>query len=140
MSGVLLDTTVLIDVSRGFAPTVAWLSAQPSPALYLSSITVGELVRGAYRRGVASPSRLASELRQIETRLLPQFANRVLAFDRAAAEIWGRLVGEGESRGRRPPLEDAKIAAIALSRSMTVATSNIRDFGSLCTAIDPRTA
>ncbi|HET6469501.1 MAG TPA: PIN domain-containing protein [Geminicoccaceae bacterium] len=140
MSDVLLDTTVLIDVARRFAPTVAWVSRQRSAALYLSTITVGELVRGAYRAAAGSGERLAAELHQVHRDLLPRFGGRILAFDLASAEVWGRLLAEGEVRGSRPPVDDAKIAAIALRHGLVVATSNTRHLAPLCPTLDPRTA
>jgi predicted nucleic acid-binding protein len=138
MRGLLLDTTVLIDVGRGYAPTVAWLERQPLARLHVSSITVGELFRGAYRSFASSPAALTRELHKLRTRLLPRFAGRLLSFDADAAEIWGRLVGMGEAQGRRPPPDDARIAAIALAHDLTVATSNARDLAPLCTTVDPR--
>ncbi len=49
-------------------------------------------------------------------------------------------MGEGEARGARPAVDDAKIAAIALCHGLTVATSNIRHLGPLCPTLDPRAA
>jgi predicted nucleic acid-binding protein len=139
MSDVLLDTTVPIDLARKFAPIVAWVSRQRAAALHLSTITVGELVRGAHRAAVGSSERLAAELHQIHRDLLPRFGGRILPFDLASAEVWGRLVGEGEARGTRPPVDDAKIAAIALRHGLVGATSNTRHLAALCPTIDPRT-
>ena len=139
MSGVLLDTTVLIDLARRFTPTSAWLASQRSRDLHVSTITVGELCRAAHRAAAGSEPRLARELGQLAA-MLDRFDGRVLGFDRAAAEIWGRLMGEGEARGFRPPTDDAKIAAIALRHRLVVATSNTRDMGALCPVLDPRTA
>jgi predicted nucleic acid-binding protein len=140
MAGLLLDTTVLIDVSRDFGPTAAWMARQPLTALYISSVNVAELFRGAYHGLGTSADPLAAELLRIHTRLLPKFAGRVLSFDIGAAEIWGRLMGMGEAQGARPPADDARIAAIALRHGLTVATSNTRHFARLCPTIDPRTA
>lgn len=139
MPSLLLDTTVLIDVGRRFAPTVAWMERQTIASLHISAITVGELLRGAYRRFGTSPA-LAQELRRLKRQALQPFGRRILAFDTEAAEIWARLVGTGEAQGNRPPSDDAKIAAIALAHGMTVVTSNIRDFAPLCPTIDPRTS
>lgn len=140
MHGLLLDTTVLIDVGRRFAPTVAWVERQPLASLHISSVTVGELLRGVYRRFGSSSTVLSQELRRLRAQVLQRFGARVLAFDAEAAEIWGRLVGTGEAQGSRPPPDDARIAAIALRHGLTVATSNPRDFAPLCPTIDPRTA
>ena len=127
----LLDTTVLVDVDKGNAATIAWLARQDAARVYVSSITVGELVRGAYRYYRQDALGLAGYLNNLSTQL---------SFDREAAEIWGQLVGQGENSGRRPPIDDAKIAAIALAHNLTVATSNTKDFAALVATVDPRTA
>ena len=140
MSGVILDTTVLVDLTRNFASTVAWVSKQPRSTFYVTTVTIGELVKGAYRRAAGSASRLSAEMHQIEHKLLVGLDERVLPFDRTAAERWGEIMGTGEARGRGASPDDAKIAAIALVHGFTVATSNTRDFIDLCPIIDPRTA
>jgi predicted nucleic acid-binding protein len=49
-------------------------------------------------------------------------------------------MGEGAAQGRRPAIDGAKIAAIAIAHGMSLATSNPRDFLPLCPTIDPRAA
>ena len=121
------------------APTVAWMGRQPLASLHVSSITVGELLRGTYRRFGRFPT-LAQEPRRLKSRVLQRFGRRVLAFDAEAAEIWARLVGTGEAQGNRPPPDDARIAAIALRHGLAVVTSNTRDLAPLCPTADPRAA
>jgi toxin FitB len=140
MSGVLLDTTVIIDLCRAFRPTVLWAERQGPGSLFLSTVSVGEIMRGVYRSAVASSERLAQALSDTRTMLLPRFDGRILSYDLTAAEIWGRLMAEGEARGLRPAADDAKIAAIALRHGLIVATSNTKDFASLCPIVDPRSA
>jgi predicted nucleic acid-binding protein len=135
---LLLDTTVLIDVVRGFAPTVRWLGNVAVGELHVSAITIGELHRGAWLRHPHDALSRDAELRHFEAGPLRLLGDRVLAFDRAAAAIWGRLLGEGQAAGRPPPKGDAQIAAIALCRGLTVATSNTAHFAALCPTIDPR--
>ena len=53
----------------------------------------------------------------------PSFHDRILPFDEAAARRWGLLHAElGYTNS------DLQIAAIALHRSLTVVTRNVRDF------------
>jgi predicted nucleic acid-binding protein len=40
-------------------------------------------------------------------------------------------MGEGQRAGAVPPSDDAKIAAIAAVRGLTVVTGNVRDFARL---------
>ena len=134
----LLDTTVFIDLARGWPTTLQWWTRCNPTQLFVSSITVGELYRGAYLRHARNADALVEALRYLREDALAPLGDRVLPFDRAAAEIWGRLMGEGEARGRRPPPEDCKIAATALRHALTVATSNTRDLAGLCPVLDPR--
>jgi predicted nucleic acid-binding protein len=136
----LLDTTVLIDIVRHFAPTVRWLAAQSMAELYVSSVTVGEIHLGAWLRHANDSLSRDAEIRSFEAGPLALLNDRVVAFDRPAAVIWGRLVGQGGAVGRTPPKGDAQIAAIALHRGLTVVTSNTRHFAGLVPIVDPRTA
>jgi predicted nucleic acid-binding protein len=136
----LLDTSVLIDVARNEPASVRWWQAQDARRLFTSTITVGELYRRAYQRHARDPEKLLRALREVAEVALAPFRGRVLAFDEAAAVIWGRLMGEGAARGRRPAIDDSKIAAIAIAHGMSLATSNPRDFLPLCPTIDPRAA
>jgi predicted nucleic acid-binding protein len=117
----LLDTTVLIDVARGQRAVSAWFAAQDLDSLWLSTITVGELHRGLHQRLRAQPEALAAALGQLREDTLLPFEGRILSLDIAAAEIWGRLMGEGAARGQTPPTDDAKIAR---SRSVTGSRSS----------------
>lgn len=56
------------------------------------------------------------------------FGNRVYGFDALAAESYGELVAARVEIGRPMQRFDGLIAAIAASRSLGVATRNIRDF------------
>lgn len=134
----MVDTTVLIDVLRGNAAVLAWLKAQQTRSLYVSAMTVGELYQGVHRQHAANPHQLAAALDDLRFDTLRPFSGRVLSFDRVAAEIWGRLMGEGMARGLVPPTDDAKIAATAIRHGMIVATSNTRHFSTLVTTVDPR--
>lgn len=134
----LLDTTVLIDVVRGFAPTVRWLAERSMADLYISAITVSEIHLGAWQRHPRDGHARDAELGRFEAGPLALLADRVLAFDRQSAVLWGRLLGEGAAAGRRPAKGDAQIAAIALRHGMTVATSNPRHFAGLVPVVDPR--
>jgi toxin FitB len=134
----LLDTTVLIDVARGHEVVGAWFANQDLLALWLSTITVGELHRGVHQRWLHRPRALAAALSQLREDTLLPFEGRILGLDIAAAEIWGRLMGEGAARDRIPPTDDAKIAAIALRHGLTVVSSNPTHLAPLVTTLDPR--
>jgi predicted nucleic acid-binding protein len=82
---ILLDTNVISETQRQ-EPNVRvldWLDAQALETLYLSTITVAELRAGIALMPVGK--RRASLDENLEKRLLPMFANRVLPFDMACA-------------------------------------------------------
>jgi len=116
------DTDVLSAVLRRDPPLhlIRRLAIVPPEEQFTTSITLGELLYGASRRG--SPD-LEARVRDL---ILGAIA--VLPFDTAAAEVYGPLRAGLESAGRRPDEPDLRIASIALSRGLTVVTGNVRHF------------
>ena len=91
----LLDTDVLSNLLKR-APSItliAKLAAVPAEWQFTSSITLGELLYGARRRGPQADDLLD----RIETRLLPELP--VLPFDASAARRYGEVRSELERRG-----------------------------------------
>lgn len=96
------------------------LAVVPVAEQFTTSITLGELVYGATRKG---SDELIERVRDLVVSGL-----QVLAFDRAAAEVYGRLRARLEREGRRLAEPDLRIAAIALARDLTLVTGNVRHF------------
>ena len=122
----LLDTNVVSELrrpTRANPNVVAWASAAPASALFLSAITVLELERGVLlveRKDAAQGEILRSWL---DTRLLPAFADRVLPIDVAVARRCARLhVPDPHSE------RDALIAATASVYGFTVVTRHAKVF------------
>ena len=86
-----------------------------------TSVTAGELVYGAWRS--SRPEHFLTALRD---RVWPNL--RVLSFDLAAAQIYGRLRAELERDGTPMAEPDLRIAAICLRNGATLATGNLRHF------------
>jgi len=125
---IVLDTNV---VSEGMRPqpspvVVAWLNAQAAETLYLSSVTLAELLFGigALPAGVKK-DRLAQAL----DRLLALFPGRVLPFDQDAARRYADMAVVARALGRPLPVADGHLAATAATRGFAVATRNIQHFG-----------
>lgn len=120
----LLDTDILSNLlKRVPSPIlVAKLASVPIEQQFTSSITLGELVYGAYRE----VTRRDALLEQVDRVLLAN--RRVLPFDAAAARGYGELKAELERRGTPLADTDLCIAAIALSRNLIVVTGNVRHF------------
>ena len=55
----------------------------------------------------------------------------ILPLDAAAARVHGRLRAELRRVGRTAPYADSLIAAVALSRGLTLVTANVRDFAGI---------
>lgn len=120
--GLLLDTNVVSElVKRSPSPAVtSWLARAAPDALFLGAPTIGEIVRGIETAPDAGRRRYLE--RWVREDLTQQFHDRILAFDRNAATVWGRLMGEGERSGLVPPVIDTQLAAIALAHGHAVAT------------------
>jgi len=60
--------------------------------------------------------------------LIPRFSGRVLAFDLAVAERWGRIEGRARMSSGKLPIVDSLVAATALHYDLTLVTNNEKDF------------
>ncbi|MBA2535253.1 MAG: PIN domain-containing protein [Rubrobacter sp.] len=120
----LFDTDILSNLMKR-SPSgelVAKLTRVPPEHQFTSSITLGELAYGAHRLR----ERTAILMEKIESVLLPNLP--VLDFDAAAARRYGEIRAELERLGTPIGDADMRIAAIALSRGLTVVTGNERHF------------
>jgi predicted nucleic acid-binding protein len=116
------DTDVVSATMRRDAPLplVRRLAVVPVADQFTTSITLGELVYGAARKG---SEELVERIRDL---VLTGLA--VLAFDQRAAELYGRLRAQLERDGRRLAEPDLRIASIALARDLTLVTGNVKHF------------
>jgi tRNA(fMet)-specific endonuclease VapC len=119
----LFDTDTLSQVlKRDPSPSLlVRMAALSAEEQFTTAITVGEMVFGAHKS-----ARREHLLRQLEDRVWPSL--RILPFDRTAAETYGRLRAELERAGMSLAEPDLWIAAIALTRDLTVVTGNTRHF------------
>lgn len=118
---IVLDTHVVSEAMKPEPhPAVrAWLNDQAAPTLFLSSVTVAELLFGigALPAG-GRKDRLARALEGV----MGLFKDRVLAFDIDAAKRYADLAVAARSAGRGLPTPDGYIAAIAASKGFIVAS------------------
>jgi predicted nucleic acid-binding protein len=125
---ILLDTNVVSEIMK-VAPSdavVSWLNDQRSGALYVSAVTIGEIEYGL--RILPAGGRRMRLKERFERYIALAFAQRVLAFDEAAARIYGEIMGLRREIGRPMSVPDGQIAAIARLNGLQVATRNTRDF------------
>ena len=125
---ILLDTNVISEPQRRepHARVLEWLDAQALETLYLSAITVAELRAGIALMPVGK--RQDSLHENLEKRLLPMFANRVLSFDMACTKAYVELLAKSRAAGLAVETADAFIAAVALANGFAVATRDTRPF------------
>jgi predicted nucleic acid-binding protein len=134
---IVLDTNVVSEaVKPGRNPAVqAWLDAQAAETLYLTSITIAELLFGLR---IMPAGKRKNALAQTLNGLMKLFADRVLAFDANAARHFADLAGMAHDAGKGFPMPDAYIAAIAFAHGFTVATRDVSPFQAVgLTVINP---
>ncbi|TDM08950.1 MAG: VapC toxin family PIN domain ribonuclease [Ideonella sp. MAG2] len=124
---IILDTNVVSEAMKPQPhPSVrAWLNDQAAETLYLSSVTLAELLFGI----AALPAgKRKNMLARALDGLTTLFGNRVLPFDAEAARHHAALAMAARARGRGFPTPDGYIAAIAASRGFMVATRDTSPF------------
>lgn len=128
---ILLDTNVLSELMRQVPnpSVVSWLDGHPSDAIWISAITRAEIELGI----ALLPEGRRKKVLQSKAEALfhEDFANRCLSFDATAASHYGRIVAARTHMGKPISVEDAQIAAIAITHRLTLATRNIADFDSI---------
>lgn len=118
---ILLDTNVISEAMKPEPASAvrAWLNQQAAETLYLSSVTLAELLFGI----AALPTgKRKSALGKALDGLMGLFRDRVLPFDTDAARHYAELAVAAKVAGRGFPTPDGYIAAIAASRGFIVAS------------------
>ena len=137
---ILLDTNVVSEAMKPEPhPSVrGWLDAQAAETLFLSSVTIAELMFGigALPRGKRK-DRLATTLDGV----MELFEPRILSFDTQAARRYADLAVKARKAGKGFPTPDGYIAAIAAARGFAVASRDTAAFTTAgLTVIGPWTA
>lgn len=121
----LVDTCALSELvrPRPNRRVVDWFEAVPQEALFISTLTLGEIRKGVEL--LADGRRRSRITAWLEIQLPAWFEDRVLAIDTGVADEWGRMMARIE---RPVPAIDGLMAATALRHRLTVVTRNVRDF------------
>lgn len=124
---IVLDTNVISEAMKTEpnAAVLAWLDAQSAESLYLSSVTIAELLFGI---GALPAGRRKDSLTQTLEGILKLFEDRVLAFDTHAATHYAKLAVTARIAGKGLPTPDGYIAAIAAAKEFAVATRDVAPF------------
>lgn len=125
---IILDTNILSEPLRP-APdraVVDWLDAQDVESLYTTTISLAEMRYGIAALPAGKRRRRLGA--RFEEEVVPLLSERILAFDNRATTAYAHLRSDARRSGRAIGDFDALIAAIALSRDMTIATRDILPF------------
>lgn len=125
---LLLDTNVVSELrkvgdGRADPGVMAWLAGTDASSCYVSALTLMELEIGILRVERRDPTQGNLLRRWMESRVMPEFAERTLPVDTTVALRCARL-HVPDPRAER----DALIAATALVHGMRVVTRNVADF------------
>lgn len=125
---ILLDTNVISEPLRRLPDpkVILWVDAQAIDTLFLTSVTVAEL-----RAGVAllpAGQRKNVLHHNLETRVLPLFAGRMLSFDLACTHAYAELIRNSRAAGFTISSADGYIAAIAIANKLIIASRDTAPF------------
>ena len=131
---ILLDTNVISEAMKPVPDDTvrAWLDDQAAETLYLSSVTIAELLYGI---GALPTGKRKNRLTAALDGVMELFADRVVPFDIAAAKRYADLAVKARAAGKGLPTPDGYIAAIAASRGFTVATRDTSAFDAAGVAV-----
>ena len=125
---IVLDTKVVSEPMKpdGDRRVEAWLDEQLAETLYITSISLSELLLGVELLPDGKRKKeLGVALRDLLETL---FGNRVLPFDLQAAITYATRISKARAAGRAISMADGQIAAIAAAHGFTVATRDTTPF------------
>lgn len=124
---IVLDTNVVSEAMRPQPDpgVLKWLNTQAANTLYLSSVTLAELLYGL---GAIADGARKDRLAEALDRLLALFSGRVLPFDQDGARRFADMAVGARVAGRPLPTIDGYLAATAAAHGFAVATRNTRHF------------
>jgi toxin FitB len=125
---IVIDTNVISELMRQapFEGVSAWVNRQVASDLYLTAVTLSELLYGIAK--LPSGPRRAELSESLEVVVASDFDYRILAFDETAAAHYADIVVGRDRIGRPISMSDAQIAAICRSHGAPLATRNVSDF------------
>jgi toxin FitB len=131
---IVLDTNVVSEAMKPEPhPDVkSWLNDQAAETLYLSSVTLAELLFGIATLPTGKRQEMLS---QAVEGLMRLFKNRILPFDIHAAQRYAELAFTAKRSGRGFPTPDGYIAAIAASRGFIVVSRDTAPYEAACLSV-----
>ena len=123
---ILLDTNVVSEplLPRPDRRVLGWLDAQAAETLYLSTVSLAELLFGVENLPAGQRRKPFS----LQEKIMALFGERIVPFDLAAAKAYAKIVVRARRQGHPISVADAQIAAIAAARRFSVATRDEAPF------------
>ena len=128
---ILLDTNILSALMRTEPDpiVISWLDRQPPESVWTTAITVFEIKLGIE---LLAAGQRRHQLEAAFARVLQDdLQDRILPFDRSAAERASLLAAQRQREGKPVDFRDTEIAGIALARRTALVTRNVRHFQGL---------
>jgi predicted nucleic acid-binding protein len=128
---IVLDTNLISELIRKEpeSSVISWVNRQHPKELYITSITVAEIMYGI---GSLPQGKKRARLFDLSTTLIDNlFKGRVLSFDRLAALEYAHIAVIRKHQGTPISLADGEIAAICRSMDAPLVTRNVKDFSGI---------
>lgn len=125
----LLDTNLVSAVRKRHPAPSVWLGRQRPETVFISVLTLGELLRGA-RLKARRDAQAGDALERWVSAIRAQYETRIIEVTEAVALEWGRIAAI-RTRGDI----DGLLAATAIVHGLTVATRNVADFADTGVAV-----
>jgi predicted nucleic acid-binding protein len=124
----ILDTNVISELVaiQPDPHIIQWVNSIPPEHIFLSMITIGELVKGIEK--LPDSRRKEALARWLESDLLVRFQDHLLPLGVLTMLTWGKLVAHREAVGKPMPAIDSLLVATAAERGFTLVTRNVNDF------------
>jgi predicted nucleic acid-binding protein len=122
--GVILDTSIWVDVERGRLAPADVQSVTKDEPVFLTPATIAELKYGVARAATpAERNRRAAALARI-------MRKPCLIIDRTTGDLFAQIAADLGRQGRaaKHRVQDIWIAALAIQHSLSLLTHNRRDF------------
>jgi predicted nucleic acid-binding protein len=125
---IILDTNVLSETMRASPDgrVVDWLNGQVREHLYLSAISLSELLLGV--ASLPDGKRKSNLALSLSAQLATFFGDRLLPFDAECAKAYAEIVIRARAKGIGIGHADAQIAATALAYGMKIASRDTAPF------------
>jgi predicted nucleic acid-binding protein len=118
----LVDTNVISEARRGSTQALAWFRSVDPVSVYLSTLTLGEIMRGIALKQKSDP-KAARHLTEWLRKIRHDHVDRIVPVNDQISVEWGRIAAI------RPRGDvDGLIAATAIVHDLILVTRNIRDF------------